>query len=111
MTLTTDAQVAMANYGLDREDALVVAKVLGQTIIDESLSSAQPLSSMVYDVWGLYNDGMPACRFEVADDGASVRFVGKFRAKQGGEFAERRRELSLEDMDALVEEAVRVQAK
>lgn len=111
MTLTTDAQAALTNHGLDREDALIAAKVIGQAIIEESLSSDQPLSGMVYDVWGLYNEGMPACRFEVADGEGSVRFVGKFRVKQGGEFAERRRELLLEDLDALVKEAVRMPAE
>jgi hypothetical protein len=111
MTLTADAQVALTNHGFDREDALVAAKVFGQSIIDESQSSDQPLGGMVYDVWGLYNDGMPACRFEVADDGTTVRFIGKFRAKRGGDFVERRRECSLEELGPLVEEAVRTPAR
>lgn len=107
MTLTDDVQHLFFERGLDRDDALVAAKAIGQKIIDESKSTSTPLGGIVYEVWGLYDDGMPACRFaraEDAEEGALV-FAGKFRTAEGGSFAERRRTLTLQDLEALVEEA------
>lgn len=103
MTLTTDAQTLFAKHGLDRRDALVAAKALGQMIIEESTGEA-PLEGIVYEVWGLYNDGMPACRFESAGEGDEIEFVGTFRTK-GGAFVKRHRTMRAEEIEALVEEA------
>jgi len=105
MTLTEDAQATFADLGLDRDDALLAAKSMGQTIIEESQSTDTPLEGMVYEVWGLYDDGMPACQFSVPDGGDDVVFNGQFRT--GGEtpFVERRRTISPEALTALVEEA------
>ena len=105
MTLTEDAQATFADLGLDRDDALLAAKSMGQTIIEESQSTDTPLESMVYEVWGLYDDGMPACEFSVPDEGDEIVFDGQFRT--GGEtpFVERRRTISPDALTALVEEA------
>jgi hypothetical protein len=105
MTLTENAQTVLAEHGLDRDDALVAAKALGQQIIDESQSTNTPLGGMVYEVWGLYDDGMPACEFGCSGDPAEVTFSGQFRSAQGGSYVERRRTLSVEDLRALVEQA------
>ena len=105
MTLTEDAQTTFADLGLDRDDALLAAKSMGQTIIEESQSTDTPLESMVYEVWGLYDDGMPACQFAVPDGDGDIVFNGQFRT--GGEtpFVERRRTISADALKALVEEA------
>ena len=105
MTLSTDVQSLFSERGLDREDALVAAKALGQQIIDESKSTSTPLEGIVYEVWGLYDDGMPACEFGCSGDPAEVTFSGQFRSAQGGSYVERRRTLSVEDLRALVEQA------
>jgi hypothetical protein len=102
MTLSTDVQSVFSKRGLDREDALVAAKTLGQRIIDESKSTNTPLEGIVYEVWGLYDDGMPACQFDCPDDGEVV-FSGKFRTASGGSYVERERTVSVKDLDALVE--------
>jgi len=104
MTLTDDAQTVLAEYGLDRDDALVAAKTLGQQIIDESKSTDTPLGGMVYEVWGLYNDGMPACQFGCSGDADEVTFSGQFRSEEGGSYVERRRTLSVEDLRDLAEQ-------
>jgi hypothetical protein len=103
MTLSTDVQSVFSEHGLDRDDALVAAKALGQRIIDESKSTSTPLEGIVYEVWGLYDDGMPACQFDCPDDGDEVVFSGKFRTASGGSYVERERTLSVEDLDALID--------
>jgi hypothetical protein len=107
MTLTDDVQTVLAEHGLDRADALVAAKTLGQQIIDESKSTDTPLGGMVYEVWGLYNDGMPACQFGCSDETEEVTFSGQFRSEDGGSYVERRRTLSVEDLRALVDQPPR----
>lgn len=104
MTLTEDAKTTFTNLGLDRDDALLAAKSMGQTIIEESQSSDTPLESMVYEVWGLYDDGMPACEFSVPE-GEDIVFSGQFRTGGDTPFVERRRTLSPDALKALVEEA------
>jgi hypothetical protein len=101
MTLTTDAKTIFAKHGLERADALVAAKTLGQRIIDENTGDA-PLEGIVYEVWGLYNDGMPACRFESTGEGDEIEFVGTFRTK-GGAFVKRHRTMQMDEIKALVE--------
>jgi hypothetical protein len=103
MTLTTDAQTIFAKYGLDRREALVAAKTLGQMIIEESTGEA-PLEGIVYEVWGLYNDGMPACRFESTGEGDEIEFIGTFRTA-GGAFVKRHRTMGADEIEALVAEA------
>jgi hypothetical protein len=102
MTLTKEAQTVLGDLGLDRDDALLAAKSMGQTMIEESQSSDTPLAGMVYDVWGLYDDGMPACRFSVSDDETLV-FEGQFRTEGSTPFVERRQTISSEALKSLVE--------
>jgi len=103
MTLTSDAQTIFARHGLDRRDVLVAARTLGQMIIEESTGEA-PLDGVVYEVWGLYNDGMPACRFESAGEGDEIEFIGTFRTK-GGAFVKRHRTMRVDEIEALIEQA------
>jgi hypothetical protein len=105
MTLTEDAKTTFAELGMDRDDALLAAKSMGQTIIEESQSSDTPLESMVYEVWGLYDDGMPACQFSVPNGGDEIVFSGQFRTGGDTPFVERRRTLSPDALQTLVEEA------
>jgi hypothetical protein len=105
MTVTEDAQDAFADLGMDRDDALLAAKSIGQTIIEESESSDTPLQSMVYEVWGLYDDGMPACEFSALDEQESIVFKGQFRAEGDTPFVERRRTFAPGALKTLVEEA------
>lgn len=104
MTLTEDAQAAFAELGLDRDDALLAAKSIGQTIIEESQSTDTPLEGMVYEVWGLYDDGIPACEFSVPERDDIV-FVGQFRTDGDTPFVERQRTFSPDALKALVEGA------
>jgi hypothetical protein len=104
MTLTEDAQVTFAELGLDRDDALLAAKCMGQTMIEESKSSDTPLKSMVYDVWGLYDDGMPACEFSVSNGDDEIVFSGQFRADGSTPFVERRRTIAPDALKRLVEQ-------
>jgi len=107
MTLTDDAHHVLTEHGLDRDDALAAAKALGQKIIDESQSTDTPLGGMVYEVWGLYDDGMPACQFGCSGDPEEVTFSGQFRSAEGGSYVKRRRTLSVEDLRALADQPPR----
>jgi hypothetical protein len=53
MTLTPKAKDTLTDLGLDRDDARLVAKAIGQRIIEESKASDIPLKGMGYDGWGL----------------------------------------------------------
>lgn len=105
MTLTEDAQALFRKHDLSRDDALLAAKSLGQTMIEDSQSSDTPLTSMVYEVWGLYDDGMPACRFTVPNETDDICFEGQFRTEASTPFVERRRTISPDALKTLVEEA------
>lgn len=105
MILTEEAQAVFAELGLDREDVLLGAKSMGQTMIEDSQSSDTPLSGMVYDVWGLYDPGIPACRFSVSEDTGEIVFEGKFRTESDPPFVERRRATSPEALKSLVSDA------
>jgi hypothetical protein len=105
MTLTERAQATFADLGMDRDDALLAAKCLGQTMIDDSKTSDTPLASMVYDVWGLYDDGMPACRFSVPNGEDEIVFEGQFRTEGSTPFVERRRTISPDALKTLIEDA------
>jgi len=104
MTLTDEVQDLFSKRELDRADVLLVAQTLGQTIVEESRTSETPLEDVVYEVWGLYDDGMPACWFTMTDREEHILFTGKFRTKTGGPYVERRRVLSLEELCVLVEQ-------
>lgn len=104
MTFTKEAQTLFSEHGLDRDDALIAAKTIGQMVIEDSQSTATPLEGMVYEVRGLYNDGTPECRFE-RSQGQELTFTGTFRPETGGDFVERKRTFAIEEVQALVDEA------
>ncbi len=104
MTLTQDAKTALTDAGLDRDGALLAAKSLGQQIIDESASSNTPLEGMVYEVWGLYDEGRPACRFQMPNGDDEVVYEAHFRTEDGGTPVKRKRTLSIEALTTLVKE-------
>lgn len=108
MTLTTNAKDTLADLGLDRDDALLAAKSMGQRIIEESKASDTPLTGMVYDGWGLYDDGMPACRFAVSNGDDEIVFSGQFRAEGDTPFVERQQTISPDALKALVEETASI---
>jgi hypothetical protein len=103
--LTEEAQTVFNRLGLDRDDLLLGAKSMGQTMIEDSQSSDTPLMGMVYDVWGLYDEGIPACRFSVAEETNEIVFEGKFRTESDSPFVERRRATSPEALKSLVSDA------
>lgn len=105
MTLTPKARDTLAKLGMDRDDALLAAKSLGQRMIEDSQATDTPLQGMVYDGWGLYDDGMPACRFTVPNGNDEIVFSGQFRAEGDTPFVERRQKISPDALKSLVEEA------
>jgi hypothetical protein len=44
----------------------------------------------VYDVWGLYNDGSPKCRFTAPYENNDIVFSGQFRVKGADSFVVKR---------------------
>ena len=62
------------------------------------------LAGIMYEAWGLYNDGVPACRFESTGESDAIQFVGTCRTR-GGTFVERRCTVRMDDIAALVYEA------
>lgn len=79
MKVDSNARERFEDLGIDRKAATLLAKSLAQQIIDESDGSDHPLSGIVYDVWSLYNEGIPRCRFTVEDETDAIRFKGVFR--------------------------------
>lgn len=103
MTLSDEVQDLFSERGLDRADALVVAKRLGRQIVEESRTTETPLEDVVYEVWGLYDDGKPACWFTREKGDGNVLFTGTFRTKNGGAYVERRRRLSPDELCLLAD--------
>ena len=79
MTISDEAKSAFEEIGADHQDASLAAKAIGQQIIDESGDDEQPLTGLVYDVWGLYNEGTPRCRFTAPYENRDIVFSGLFR--------------------------------
>jgi hypothetical protein len=104
MTLTSEAKETFVDLGLDRDDALLAAKCMGQTMIEDSQSTDTPLKSMVYEVWGLYDDGMPACEFSLSNGKEELVFSAQFRADEDPPFVERCRTIAPDALKRLVEE-------
>jgi hypothetical protein len=101
MTLSSDAKDVFGAHGLDRDDARIAVKCVGQQVIDESAESETPLTGMVYDVWGLYNDGMPECHISV--EGDEVAFTAQYRTEASDARVERRRTVPAEALADLAE--------
>lgn len=99
MTISDDAKDVLNAQGLDRDDARVAAKCVGQQVIDDSAESEMPLTGMVYDVWGLYNEGMPECHISV--EGDEVAFTAQYRTEANDARVERRRTVPAEALTDL----------
>ena len=98
MTIGDDAREAFNELDLDRENLLLAAKSVAQSIIDDSRESDEPLSGMLYDVWGLYNDGMPKCRWTAPYENEDIVFSGQFRVEGSDAFVVRRKVISRQDI-------------
>ena len=102
MTISEDARDAFDRLGLTRDDVLLAAKSVAQSIINDSRESDTPLSGMLYDVWGLYNDGSPKCRWTAPYEDDDLVFSGQFRVDGSDALVVRRTVMSPADLDALI---------
>ncbi len=100
MTIDDQARNMLEPRGLDRARLLIGAKALAQKMIEESSSSELPLKSMVYDVWGLYNDGEPKCRLTTTTDGDLV-FTAQFHTENDEIHEVKRRAVSVDELKGL----------
>jgi len=100
MTIDDQARTMLKPAGLDRARLLVGAKALAQQIIEESAASNHPLQGMVYDVWGLYNDGQPKCRLTTTSEGDLV-FTAQFHTQDDDVHEVKRRTVSVEELEQL----------
>jgi hypothetical protein len=111
MTISEEARDVLDEIGADRRAALVAAKAIAQQIIGESEESDQPLSGLVYDVWGLYNEGTPRCRFTSPYENRDLVFAGFFHRNSGEEgFVVRRKAFSQHEMVELLRNSTRLSA-
>jgi len=95
MTISEEAKTALEEIGADHQDASLAAKAIGQQIIAESAADEKPLTGLVYDVWGLYNEGSPRCRFTAPYENRDIVFSGLFRRTDDGDnFVVRRKVMS-----------------
>jgi hypothetical protein len=104
MTISEDAQTALRALGVGTAEAEVAAKSVALTIIEESEASDTPLEGMVYNVWGLYNDGSPKCRLTAPYDNDDLVFSGQFRVKGADAFVVRRKVITRDDFMGAVNE-------
>lgn len=102
MTISDSARDRFSSLGLDREAVELLAKSLAQQIIEESQGSNTPLGGMDYDVWSLYNEGMPKCAFSVPDE--QLLFTGNFHLDGSDEIVERSRTVTDDDVEAFLNE-------
>lgn len=100
MTIDEQARSVLEPHGLDRERLLIGAKALAQQIIEDSASTDRPLTGMVYDVWGLYNDGQPKCRLTTSDDGDLV-FTAQFHTENDDIHEVKRHSISVDELEQL----------
>ena len=100
MTIDDQARNMLEPRGLDRDRLLIGAKALAQQMIEESTSSERPLKSMVYDVWGLYNDGQPKCRLTTNGDGDLV-FTAQFHTENDEIHEVKRGAVSVDELKVL----------
>ncbi|MES3629607.1 MAG: hypothetical protein PPP56_05515 [Longimonas sp.] len=100
MTIDEQARTTIEDLGLDRTELLIGAKAIAQEIIEESTSTDRPLQGMVYDVWGLYNDGTPKCSFATNKDGDLV-FTAQFHTDENDVHEVKRRAISPDTLKQL----------
>lgn len=105
MTIEENARDALEALSWTREDALLAAKSAAQTIIDDSQDSDTPLSGMVYDVWGLYNEGTPKCRWTKPYEDDDLVFSGQFRVTESDAMVVRRKVFTPEELQGMIDEA------
>jgi len=108
MTISEEAKKVFEEIGADRDVMLTAAKAIGQQIIDASKTDEQPLSGLVYDVWGLYNEGTPRCRFTSPYENRDILFSGFFRVDDGDDnYVVRRKTFSQHEMVELLRACTR----
>jgi hypothetical protein len=110
MTIDDDAKQAFEALDLDRDTVLLAAKCVAQQIIDNSRADDTPLGGMVYDVWGLYNDGMPKCRWTSPYENDDLVFSAQFRVREADAFVTRREVLSPDDFQAILQDVQGIRA-
>ena len=104
MTISKEAKTALDELGVSSDEATVAAKAVALGIIEDSKDSDTPLEGMVYNVWGLYNDGSPKCRLTAPYENDDFVFSGQFRVKGQDAFVVRREVLSKEKLFASIDE-------
>ena len=105
MTISEEAQTAFDEIGMDHQAASLAAKAIAQQIIDDSASDGPPLTGLVYDVWGLYNEGSPRCRFTAPYENRDIVFSGLFRRSNDDDsFVVRRKVFSQHAIVELLQE-------
>lgn len=104
MTISNDAKTALEKLGVSSDEATVAAKAVALGIIEDSKDSDTPLEGMVYNVWGLYNDGSPKCRLTAPYENDDFVFSGQFRVKGQDAFVVRREVLSKDTLLSSIEE-------
>jgi len=104
MTISEDAKTALTALGVDVDEATVAAKAVALRIIEESKETDTPLEGMVYNVWGLYNDGSPKCRLTAPYENDDLVFSGQFRVRGEDAFVVRREVMSRDEMMRAIDE-------
>lgn len=104
MTISDDAQAALREMGVSHDEAGVAAKAVALEIIESSKDTDTPLEGVVYNVWGLYNDGSPKCRLTAPYENDDFVFSGQFRVEGADSFVVRRQVLPRAKLMAAVEE-------
>ncbi|WP_098077064.1 hypothetical protein [Longibacter salinarum] len=104
MTISEDVKAALRSLNVSVDEAEVAAKGIALSIIEESQESDTPLEGMVYNVWGLYNDGSPKCRLTAPHDDDNFVFSGQFRVEDEESFVVRRQTISQEDFMTAIKE-------
>lgn len=106
MTIDDGAKATFETHGLDRDTALLAAKCVAQRIIEasEGTDDEPVLNGLVYNVWGLYNDGMPKCRWTAPYENDDLVFSGQFRVADADTFVTRRTVLSPDDLQGVLQE-------
>ena len=103
MTIDDTARHVVDARNLSRDDLLLASKSLAQRIIDDSQTTDDPsLNGLVYDVWGLYNDGAPRCRWTAPYQNDDLVFTGQFRVADEDTFVVRRKVLAPDELEGIV---------
>ena len=104
MTISEDAKAVLEGLGVDLDEATVAVKAVALRIIEDSQDTDTPLESMVYNVWGLYNDGSPKCRLTAPYENEDLVFSGQFRVAGADAFVVRREVIDQDAFMAAIDE-------